>query len=114
VYFVQPSAANVKRIASDLGGALYEAYHLNFSSSLPRQLLEELAAESVKAHATAKVAKVFDQYVNFVSLGANMFSLAQKNVYVALNDPTANDKDVEAAVVGLALFTTLFCSQNTN
>jgi hypothetical protein len=40
VYFVQPSSANVKRIASDLGGALYEVYHLNFSSSLPRALLE--------------------------------------------------------------------------
>ena len=46
-------------------------------------LSEELAAESVKAQATAKVAKVFDQYINFVSLGANMFSLAQKNAYVA-------------------------------
>ena len=40
VYFVQPSSANVKRISTDLGGALYESYHLNFSSSLPRALLE--------------------------------------------------------------------------
>ena len=39
VYFVQPSQANVKRVSTDLGNALYEAYHLNFSSSLPRQLL---------------------------------------------------------------------------
>jgi len=96
VYFVQPSRANVRRISTDLGAALYEAYHLNFSSSLPRPLLEELAVESVKTASTAKVARVFDQYLNFVSLGADVFSLAQKDAYVALND--ADDKVVEAAI----------------
>lgn len=101
VYFVQPTRANVGRIASDFKNGLYEAYHLNFSSSLPRQLLEELATESVKAEAASKVAKVFDQYVNFVSLSGDAFSLAQKDAYVALNDPTATDAEVETAVADI-------------
>ena len=36
--------------------------------------------------------------MDFVSLESNLFSLAQKDTYVALNDPSANDRDVEAAV----------------
>lgn len=98
VYFVRPTAHNVARISADFAAGLYEAYHLNFSSSLPRPMLEDLAAGSVKANAAGKVAKVFDQYVDFVSLAEDIFSLAQKDAYVALNDPTAKDADVEAAV----------------
>ena len=56
-----------------------------------KRLLEDLAAGSVKANAAGKVAKVFDQYVDFVSLAEDIFSLAQKDAYVALNDPTAKD-----------------------
>ena len=98
VYFVQATEENVRRLASDFTGGLYDAYHLNFSSSLPRPLLESLAAASVKARAANKVARVMDQYINFVSLGSDVFSLAQPNTYVALNDPAAADRDVEAAV----------------
>jgi hypothetical protein len=98
VYFVAPSAHNVARITADFAAGLYEAYHLNFSSSLPRPMLEELAAGSVKANAAGKVAKVFDQYADFVSLSEDIFSLAQRDAYVALNDPTAKDADVEKAV----------------
>ena len=98
VYFVRPTAHNVARISADFAAGLYESYHLNFSSSLPRPMLEDLAAGSVKANAAGKVAKVFDQYVDFVSLAEDIFSLAQKDAYVALNDPTAKDADVEAAV----------------
>ena len=98
VYFVAPSAHNVARITADFAAGLYEAYHLNFSSSLPRPMLEELAAGSVKANAAGKVAKVFDQYADFVSLSEDIFSLAQRDAYVALNDPTAKDADVENAV----------------
>jgi hypothetical protein len=98
VYFCQPTPANVALIANDFARNLYDAYHLNFSSSLPRASLEELAAHSVKHRAAAKVAKVFDQYVNFVSLGPDVFSLAQRDAYVSLNDPTVSDERVEGCV----------------
>jgi hypothetical protein len=39
--------------------------------------------------------------------GANMFSLAQKDAYVALNDPTAGDTEVEAGPATFLLDPTL-------
>lgn len=43
IYFVSPTRESIKRIASDLEKGLYESFYLNFTSSLPRPLLEELA-----------------------------------------------------------------------
>jgi len=42
--------------------------------------------------------QVFDQYLAFAALESGLFSLAQPQSYLALNDPTAKDTDVEAAV----------------
>lgn len=46
VYFVQPTHLNVQRIISDVSSSLYDSFHLNFSSSIPRPLLEDLASGS--------------------------------------------------------------------
>lgn len=43
VYFVSPSRENIVRIAKDMEKGLYEGYYLNFTSAVPRSLLEELA-----------------------------------------------------------------------
>ena len=43
MYFVAPTAENVKLIANDFKRSLYDSYHLNFSSALPTSALEELA-----------------------------------------------------------------------
>ena len=105
VYFVSPTLENVRRIASDLTAGLYDAHYLNFSSSLPRALLEDLAVKSTEAGAASKVTRVFDQYLDFVSLAPDLFSLGRGRSYVALNDPTATDasvtKEIEGIVEGL-------------
>ena len=44
VYFVAPTLENVRRIADDLAKGLYDSTHLNFTSAVPRPLLEELAS----------------------------------------------------------------------
>jgi hypothetical protein len=49
IYFVQPVQSNVQRIVVDASRGMYEAFHLNFSSSLPRPLLEELATGTLKS-----------------------------------------------------------------
>jgi len=43
IYFVSPTAENIRRIAEDLDNALYESVHLSFVEPLSRTLLEELA-----------------------------------------------------------------------
>ena len=44
IYFVQPSEAAVARIVQDVARGLYDAFHLNFSTHIPRPLMEKLAA----------------------------------------------------------------------
>jgi len=46
IYFVSPTAENIRRIAEDLDNALYESVHLSFVEPLSRTLLEELATTS--------------------------------------------------------------------
>lgn len=75
VYFLLPSQANVATVCGDLEQGLYDSYHLNFISALPRPRLEELASTAVHAAALPAVKKVFDQYLNFISLEEDLFSL---------------------------------------
>jgi sec1 family domain-containing protein 1 len=75
--------------------------HVNFISWAPRQILEVLAAGTVKASITASVAKVFDQYLNFVALEPDLFSLCLQESYVHLNDNTASEAEVNAAVTSV-------------
>lgn len=58
IYFVTPTRDNVQRIARDCAGKLYDSVHLNFSSAIPRPLLEELAEMALEADATSRIAKV--------------------------------------------------------
>ncbi len=95
VYLVQPTAPNMERIAADASAALYEAMYINFTSSLPSKLMEQLAMGVVKADAAQRVAKLYDQFVQFVALEPNLFSLAMHDAYVQLNNPSAQDTQIE-------------------
>ena len=153
VYLVQPSTANLERIAADAAAGLYDVMHLHFTTTLPMRLMEQLAASAVKANAVARVGRLFDQvgrqmvghalsvclrcaclvatwtcvlrwvpakvalrcaaplaahlscccpspatlqqYLSFMSLENNLFSLGLPDTYVQLNDPTAQDQQIE-------------------
>lgn len=58
VYFVEPSAENIGRICKDLAAGLYESFYLNFTSLVPRVLLEDLAYNAVQCGSSALIAKV--------------------------------------------------------
>ncbi|KAF4357667.1 hypothetical protein F8388_007203 [Cannabis sativa] len=102
VYFVQPSPVNIQRIIADASKSLYDSFHLNFSSSIPRQLLEDLASGTLNSDSIDRISKVHDQYLEFVTLEDNLFSLAQKSSYVQLNDPSAGDREIEEIVEKIA------------
>ncbi len=95
IYFLQPSEANVERVAQDAKSGLYEVMHLNFATTMPMRLMEQLATSTVKAGCVAKIGKLYDQYLSFVALESNLFSLGLPNSYVELNDPTAADYQIE-------------------
>eukprot|EP00894_Picocystis_sp_ML_P000542 jgi/Pico_ML_1/51059/g2160.t1 len=100
VYFVKPNHENVMRIVKDAKDDLYDSMHVNFAGTLPEALMDLLADEAIKAGCPHKFTKIFDQYANFVSLEHRMFSLAQENSFVALNDPGANPEAVVEEMVG--------------
>ncbi|KAJ3242577.1 Vesicle trafficking between the ER and Golgi [Chytriomyces hyalinus] len=96
VYFVQPTSESVRRIGEDLAKNLYESYYLNFTYTISRNLLEELAAAAVAANASVQIAQVYDQYLNYISLEERLFSLNFSNTYKVLNDATSTDRTIDA------------------
>lgn len=98
VYFVAPTAENVKLIASDFKRSLYDSYHLNFTSTLPTSALEELATSAVRSGVDARVKCVRDQYLGYISLEDNLFDLSIEDGYQLLHDPRAAEKDVERMI----------------
>ncbi|KAG8091392.1 hypothetical protein GUJ93_ZPchr0012g20940 [Zizania palustris] len=107
VYLVRPTAANVDRISADAAAGLYASFHINFSTSVPRPILERLASATAASRSAHRVARVADQYLDFVCLEEGLFSLAQPRAYVALNDPAAAEADITALIDAIALG--LFC-----
>lgn len=79
VYFCMPTEENLGRIGQDLHNGLYDSYHLNFISPISRQRLEDLASASLSANCVSSISKVFDQYLNFISLEDDMFILRHQN-----------------------------------
>ena len=45
-----------------------------------------------------RIAKVHDQHLSFIALEAGLFSLGLPNSYLAINDPGANDTQIEASL----------------
>ncbi|CAN4107288.1 unnamed protein product [Withania somnifera] len=107
VYFVQPTHLNVNRIIADASKSLYHSFHLNFSSSIPRPLLEDLASGTINSDSIERISKVHDQYLEFVTLEDNLFSLAYNDCYLQLNDPSAGDKEIEEIIEKIV--SGLFC-----
>uniref|UniRef100_A0A8K9UN31 Sec1 family domain-containing protein 1 n=1 Tax=Oncorhynchus mykiss TaxID=8022 RepID=A0A8K9UN31_ONCMY len=99
IYFVMPTEENIDRICQDLRNQLYESYYLNFISAISRSKLEDIASAALSANAVTQVTKVFDQYLNFITLEDDMFILCNQNKelisYHAINKPDIMDTEME-------------------
>uniref|UniRef100_A0A4W6DHT7 Sec1 family domain-containing protein 1 n=1 Tax=Lates calcarifer TaxID=8187 RepID=A0A4W6DHT7_LATCA len=111
VYFVMPTEENIDRICQDLRNQLYESYYLNFISAISRSKLEDIASAALAANAVSQVTKVFDQYLNFITLEDDMFILCHQNKelisYHAINRADIQDTDMEAIMD--TIVDSLFC-----
>ena len=54
-------------------------------------------AGAVERQCVQRVAKVHDQHLSFIALEAGLFSLGLPNSYLAINDPGANDTQIEVS-----------------
>jgi len=98
IYFVKPTPENINRICQDCASKLYDNYHLNFVSSLPRPLLEELAKRALESDSIKQISKIYDQYLDFVSLEDSLFILNQKNSYFGFHNPTISDQEASSNI----------------
>uniref|UniRef100_A0A8C5HVM5 Sec1 family domain-containing protein 1 n=2 Tax=Gouania willdenowi TaxID=441366 RepID=A0A8C5HVM5_GOUWI len=111
VYFIMPTEENIDRICQDLRNQLYESYYLNFISAISRSKLEDIASAALAANAVSQVTKVFDQYLNFITLEDDMFILCHQNKevisYHAINRADIQDTDMESIMDSIV--DSLFC-----
>ena len=102
VYFLLPTDDNIMRICQDFRNQLYDHYYLNFISPVSRQKLEDLATAALQANCSHSVTKVYDQYLNFISLEDDMFVLKQQDKelisYYAINRSDVKDTDMELVI----------------
>ena len=57
VYLMQPTPFNIERVSMDASSCLYESMHLNFTSTLPTRVMEQLASSVVKAGQAGRISK---------------------------------------------------------
>ncbi|CAL4062168.1 unnamed protein product, partial [Meganyctiphanes norvegica] len=99
IYFCQPTEENLVRIGQDFAEGLYSSYYLNFISPISRQKMEDLALAALQAGCQNSIKKVYDQYVNFISLENDMFTLKHQGSealsYYAINRGDVKDSDIE-------------------
>ena len=88
---------------------MFDSVYLNFTSTLPRSLLEELVSLVCKDQTYGKIVKVFDQYVNFISLEEQMFAFPMADSFYTMNQPHATDLQMDQFVdsIVLSLFSVL-------
>lgn len=91
IYFVEPTPENIALIVKDLENDQYSQYYINFTSSLPRSLLEEFAKKVAVLGKADKIKQIFDQYLDFIVTEPNLFSLNMKDIYYVFNSPKTTE-----------------------
>lgn len=91
VYFVEPTIKNIEAIAADVAADQYAAYYINFTTVLPRELLERLAELVALTGRADRVKQVYDQYLDFVVTESELFSLEIPRTFAELNNPRTTE-----------------------
>lgn len=100
VYFVMPTDENIMRICQDFRNNLYDYYYLNFIAPISRAKLEELATVALQSNCAASISKIYDQYLNFISIEDDVFILKHSDYdaisFYAINRPAVQESEIEA------------------
>ncbi|CCF59603.1 hypothetical protein KAFR_0H01940 [Kazachstania africana CBS 2517] len=114
IYFVSPTQGNIDFIVQDLKDDKYSEYYINFTSTLDRELLENLAQKVSVTGKSDKIKQVFDQYLDFVVTEPELFSLEMSNTYSLLNNPSSTEESINAICneVAEGLFNTVITTQS--
>ena len=96
---MEPTATNLKIIASDLQRNLYGDAYINFLNSVSRPVMEEFANQVALDGTAENIAQLYDQYLNFVVAEPNLFSLALgRETYWTLNSNSTSDEKLDELI----------------
>ena len=76
--------------------------YLNFSAPIADALLQRLCKSLVEVNSVNVVCKVFDQFLGFVSLEPDMFTLNMAGSFARYNNPNLIDTQVESCIEEIA------------
>eukprot|EP00474_Spongospora_subterranea_P009770 CRZ10228.1 hypothetical protein [Spongospora subterranea] len=96
IYFVSPTPANIERIAADTAAALYDAFYLNFTTMLPRVLLEDLAFKTIERNCASRISKIYDLNSQFISFERSLFTMNIPEAYSRLG--SRDDDDIMSCI----------------
>jgi sec1 family domain-containing protein 1 len=82
---------------------MYRTVYLHFVTKIDRPLMEDLAHGLVSNNAAGLVAKVFDEYLDVISLDANLFTLNLPDSFVRYNDPKMTETDIRRYISRLCI-----------
>ncbi|KAG9184924.1 hypothetical protein G6011_11754 [Alternaria panax] len=99
IYLIAPTAENLALVTKDLNDGLYTPVYVNFLSSVPRALLEDWGSQIASSPSAAEnLAQIYDQYLNFVTLDSDQFSLNIQDAYRKINSPKTSDQELDELI----------------
>lgn len=97
IYFVEPTQENIDFIIRDLQSGLYEKFYINFTSHVPRSLLEDLAIKC-GPEISRNIIKIQDQYLNYRCLEDNLFTLGIPDAFSIINCSGSSEDSMEPII----------------
>ena len=131
IYLCRPTADNIAAIARDVRRGIYDSTHLNFSTPIPRAMLEQLAqaillepeaalapagrpAQAANplnsgAAAASRIVRVLDQYCEFISLEEQLFTLNSTDSFLKLHGASTPAEEAAMFAHVEEMVESLFC-----
>eukprot|EP01034_Spumella_vulgaris_P023349 gene23349-29562_t len=77
---------------------MHQLLYLNFVTRIDRPLMEKLAQELVATNSVGMVAKIYDQYLDLISLEPYLFTLNIKDSFMRYNEASLSETDIRKFV----------------
>ncbi|KAJ5078191.1 sec1 family domain-containing protein [Anaeramoeba ignava] len=98
IYFCRPTKKNINIIIGDCSKGIYDSLYLNFTPSISRENLEQLARGLLETDSTQKINKIIDHYLNYITYEETFFTLNIKNSYYKLQVDNQNESKITKTI----------------
>lgn len=106
IYLIQPTPENIHQIVQDCKNSLYDNFQINFLSPPSETDLNTLAQGVIEAKSLNKLHKIYEQYLNYIILEPQLFTL-NGPTFEVLNRSGVSDDQIELTMEDIAK--SLFC-----